>query len=78
MSSICVPPDRSEAILSQTAAQCRLCTHYNDNLYHDHIHHFHYAATEDMVKFSKEMKFFKDQMSFKIKLQLSTKLLNQP
>ena len=24
--------------------------HYNDDLYH--IHHFHYAATEDMVKFS--------------------------
>ena len=31
-------------------SRCRLCTRYNDNFYH--IHHFHYAATEDMVKFS--------------------------
>ena len=30
--------------------RCRLCTHYSDYLYH--IHHFHSAATEDMVKFS--------------------------
>ena len=40
-----------EALLSDSHdSRCRLRTHYNDDLYH--IRHFHYAATEDMVKFS--------------------------
>ncbi len=43
----------SDSRWSESSVVCdkasRLCTHYNDGRYH--IHHFHYAATEDMIKF---------------------------